>query len=336
MSAILSTETLGFVWNTADPFLFSVHHADAYPRGNGRLGPAASLAGRNLGQDFDDRNGWRMYHGERVPGFPSHPHRGFETVTLVRTGVVDHADSLGATGRFGGGDTQWMTAGKGIQHSEMFPLVREQEDNPLELFQIWLNLPAADKMVEPHYKMLWSEDIPVVSSKDADGRETRVTVIAGSLDGAQPPSPPPHSWAADPAHDVAIWTIQMEAGAAWTLPPAKPGTNRTVYAFDGALLVDGTAVQAGTAVRLRPDVAVPLAAGLDPVELVLLQGRPIGEPVARYGPFVMNTGTEIQQAYADYQRTRFGGWPWPDDAPAHPAEAGRFAKYADGTEERPG
>ncbi len=335
MSAILSVEKLGFVWNTADPFLFSVHHLDAYPKGNGKLGPAASLAGRNLGQDFDDRNGWRMYHGLQIPGFPSHPHWGFETVTLVRTGVVDHFDSLGATGRFGGGDTQWMTAGRGVQHSEMFPLVDEQGDNPLELFQIWLNLPAADKMVPPHYKMLWSEEIPQVVSADAKGRKTRVTVVAGELDGQRPPAPPPNSWAADPANDVAIWTLQMEAGAVWTLPRAKAGTNRMLYAFDGGLAVDGRAVHTGTGVKLKPTAAVELAAGLDPVELVLLQGRPIDEPVAKYGPFVMNTQTEIRQAFTDYQRTRFGGWPWPDDAPAHPADVGRFARYADGSEERP-
>ena len=103
-----------------------------------------------------------MYHGSDVPGFPQHPHRGFETVTFVRRGLIDHSDSLGATARFGRGDTQWLTAGGGIVHSEMFPLVDTVEPNPTELFQIWLNLPAADKMVEPYFTMLWADDIPVV------------------------------------------------------------------------------------------------------------------------------------------------------------------------------
>ena len=103
---VLQTFPLGFPWKTADPFLFCVHHDDQYPAGNAQLGPAASLAGRDLGQDFDPGNSWRMYHGQVVPGFPQHPHRGFETVTVVRQGLIDHSDSLGATARFGGGDVQ--------------------------------------------------------------------------------------------------------------------------------------------------------------------------------------------------------------------------------------
>src|SRR3954469_23203180 len=144
---ILQTVPLGAPpWPTADPFLFCVHHDDAYPAGNANLGPAASLAGRNLGQDFEGKDGWRMYHGTTVPGFPAHPHRGFETVTIVRRGLIDHSDSLGAAARFGGGDVQWLTAGRGVVHSEMFPLTERERTNPLELFQIWLNLPAEDKM----------------------------------------------------------------------------------------------------------------------------------------------------------------------------------------------
>ncbi|MCA1757901.1 MAG: pirin family protein [Bacteroidales bacterium] len=120
---ILDIRPMGFNWPTRDPFLFCVHHLDLYPRGNGEMGPAASLAGRNLGQDFTTKDGWRMYHGERIPGFPAHPHRGFETVTVVLDGFVDHSDSHGSAGRYGNGDVQWMTAGSGLQHAEMFPLV---------------------------------------------------------------------------------------------------------------------------------------------------------------------------------------------------------------------
>jgi len=140
---IVRVKPLGFPWETVDPFLFCVYHDDAYPRANAQMGPEASLAGRDIGQDFSRKDGWSMYHGETVPGFPSHPHRGFETVTIVRKGLIDHSDSLGATARFGGGDVQWLTAGKGIVHSEMFPLLDAGAPNPLELFQIWLNLPAA-------------------------------------------------------------------------------------------------------------------------------------------------------------------------------------------------
>ncbi len=116
--AVLNVNPLGFQWQTSDPFLFCVHHDDAYPAGDERMGPAASLAGRDIGQDFEGKDGWRMYHGDVVPGFPQHPHRGFETVTIVRRGLIDHSDSLGAVARFGHGDVQWLTTGKGVVHSE--------------------------------------------------------------------------------------------------------------------------------------------------------------------------------------------------------------------------
>src|SRR5262249_55423516 len=173
---VMETAPLGFPWVTIDPFLFCVHHDDAYPAGNEQMGPAASLAGRNLGMDFEGKDGWRMYHGEVVPGFPQHPHRGFETVTISRSGYIDHSDSLGAAARFGPADGQWLTAGGGIVHSEMFPLLDRAKPNPVELFQIWLNLPSEDKMVAPHFGMLWSKDIPRIAFVDDAGRSTEVTV----------------------------------------------------------------------------------------------------------------------------------------------------------------
>jgi redox-sensitive bicupin YhaK (pirin superfamily) len=330
-------EPLGFPWKTADPFLFCVHHEDRYPAGNERLGPAASLAGRDLGQDFELRDGWRMYHGLVVPGFPQHPHRGFETVTIVRSGFIDHSDSLGATARFGRGDTQWLTAGRGIVHAEMFPLLDPAAANPVELFQIWLNLPHADKMVEPHFGMLWHEGIPRLVETDASGLATEVTIVAGQLGDRRAPPPPPRSWAARPDTDVAIWTIAMAPGARWTLPASDPGSNRTLYFFRGtALTVGERPIPANHGVELRPGVAVPLHNGPEQSQLLLLQGRPIAEPVAQYGPFVMSSRAEIQQAFVDYQRTQFGGWPWPSDDPVHPRDEGRFARHADGRVERAG
>src|SRR3979490_1684739 len=157
---VLSVRPMGFPWETSDPFLFCVSHNDKYPPGNERLGPAASLSGRNIGQDFEGKDGWRMYHGDVVPGFPQHPHRGFETVTIVRTGYIDHSDSLGATARFGMGDVPWLNPGAGGVHSEMFPLLDPNGPNTLELFQIWLNLPAKNKLVEPYFTMFWDKDIP--------------------------------------------------------------------------------------------------------------------------------------------------------------------------------
>lgn len=335
-SPILSVQKLGFQWETVDPFLFCVHHADAYPRGNDEMGPAASLAGRNLGQDFEIRDGWRMYHGERVPGFPAHPHRGFETVTAVLRGFVDHSDSHGAAGRYGMGDVQWMTAGKGLQHCEMFPLINREKENPLELFQIWLNLPAAKKYVEPHFRMLWAESIPTAEHRDASGKKTLSTLITGGIGRTVAPDPAPDSWAADPANHVVIAIIAMEGGATWTLPAAPKNVRRTLYAFEGSAPgIDGTALPFYHSAELRPDVAVELDARGGPLRLLLLQGRPIGEPVVQYGPFVMNTRAEIQQAFEDYQRTEFGGWPWERSDHVHDRTKGRFARHADGRLEQP-
>ena len=319
-SPILQTVPLGTQWPTLDPFLFCAHHLDHYPVADGELRPAAPLVGRQLGQDFAGIDGWNMYHGRSVPGFPQHPHRGFETVTYVRQGWCDHSDSLGATARFGEGDVQWLTAGSGIVHSEMFPLFSTEEPNPLHLFQIWLNLPAANKMVDPYYSMLWSADLPRVQV----GTDTEVTLITGALGTHEPPAPPPDSWAAQPNSDVAIWHIKLGVGGSWSLPAAPDGVNRVLYLFDGASLHIGDGeIDANTgAVLDTADETLLGASG--GAECLILQGRPIGEPVAQQGPFVMNTRDEIRQAFADYQRTGFGGWPWDEDGPVHGQEKRRF------------
>ncbi|MGE4241595.1 pirin family protein [Ramlibacter sp.] len=331
-SPVLGIRPLGFPWETADPFLFCAYHDDHYPRGNADMAPAVSLAGREMGSDFSRKDGFSMYHGETVPGFPAHPHRGFETVTIVRRGLIDHSDSLGATARFGGGDVQWVTAGSGIVHSEMFPLLKQEEENPLELFQIWLNLPAANKMAKPHFTMFWNEAIPRVTE---DGVE--VAVIAGALGDTRAPAPPPDSWAARAEADVAIWTVRLAAGARWTLPAAGgEGTRRTLYFFKGGTaVVAGQRVEAPVAISLLADVAVELSAEGEVAEFLLLQGRPIAEPVAQYGPFVMNTQAEIHQAMQDYRRTQFGGWPFPDTAPVHGREPARFALHPGGRRDAP-
>lgn len=323
-------------WKTFDPFLFCVHHRDAYPIGDEALGPRAPLHGRRLGHDFSNKDGWSMYHGRAVPGFPRHPHRGFETVTITRRGYVDHSDSLGATARYGEGDVQWMTAGRGIVHAEMFPLLQSEKPNLTELFQIWLNLPRRSKFVEPHFSMFWSHQLPRPEVTDARGMKTRVTVIAGRYGERQPPSPPPDSWAAQRDAHVAICSVVMQPGARWGLPSVDPGIDRTLYFFAGSgLAVAGRAVASRSGLRLAPGVAVDIEAGSDGAELLLLQGRAIGEPVVAHGPFVMNERHEIETAFRDYRHTQFGGWPWSERGPVHPRQAGRFARHADGREERP-
>jgi redox-sensitive bicupin YhaK (pirin superfamily) len=287
---IIGVAPLAFPWQTKDPFLVCVHHVDQYPRGNDRLGPAASLEGRDIGQDFAGKDGWRMYHGDVVPGFPQHPHRGFETVTFVREGFIDHSDSLGATARFGRGDVQWLTAGAGIVHSEMFPLLKPDASNRLELFQIWVNLPSKSKFAAPYFPMFWDHDVPRV--RPAAGVE--ITLVAGALDGAQAPAPPPDSWAANPVAELAIWLITLEPGAKWALPAAKGArTARTLYFFAGAKLeIEGRVSSKSAAIEVAADRPVTLAAPMARSSAADA-GRPIGEPVAQYGPFVMNTRAEL-------------------------------------------
>ncbi|MGE0549257.1 MAG: pirin family protein [Kofleriaceae bacterium] len=322
-------------WPTPDPFLFCVHHDDRYPNGNELLGPAASLEGRELGRDFAGKDGWRMYHGDRVPGFPRHPHRGFETITVVRRGLLDHSDSLGAAARYGQGDVQWLTAGRGIQHAEMFPLVERSSPNPVELFQIWLNLPRADKLAAPHFSMLWDQTIPRHTTRDGRGRTTEVTVIAGTLAGIAAPAPPPSSWASRADAGIAIWTIRMTPGAQWQIPAGVPGANRWLYVFQGnGLGVGARAIPGSHVVELHGDVAATIDNGDADTEMLMLQGMPIGEPVVKHGPFVMTTQDEIRETIMEYQRTQFGGWSWSSAEPVHGTE-GRFARHVDGRIERP-
>lgn len=323
---------LGFQWETQDPFLFCVHHEDHFPRGNAQMGPDRNyFKGRHLGDDFIIKDGFRMYHGKTVPGFPGHPHRGFETITVVRKGFVDHADSIGAAGRYGNGDVQWMTAGKGVQHSEMFPLLSDKAENPLELFQVWLNLPRKNKMVEPHFKMLWRESIPYLRF---DKDKVLVELIAGRWGKHKAVAPPPGSWAAAADNEVLIVNIKMEPHASVTLPVAGSDINRSLYFYEGGrMTVNNDDFTSYTGVFLNAGVATTLGSGDTPVSIFILQGRPIKEEVIQYGPFVMNTKQEIQQAFEDYHKTKFGGWPWPKYDQVHDRSKGRFARHADGREE---
>ncbi len=333
---IFKIRPLGFQWETLDPFLFCVHHEDFFPKGNAALGPDPKLfEGRHMGQDFIVKDGFRMYHGSTVPGFPGHPHRGFETITVVRTGLVDHADSMGAAGRYGNGDVQWMTAGKGVQHAEMFPLLNQDKDNPLELFQIWLNLPKRSKMVQPHFKMLWSESVPKFSVASATGK-ANIEVLVGQLDTHKAAATPPNSWAADTNNHVAIYNIHLEPGATFKLPATAAGVNRSIYYYEGnGLQIGAQTIAHYHAADVDAAQVCTFKNGSESSKVLVLQGRPINEPVVQHGPFVMNTKEEIYQAFQDYQTTQFGGWPWPRYDQVHDAKLGRFAKHADGRVEEP-
>jgi len=327
---------LGFPWQTQDPFLFCVHHLDFYPKGNEKMGPATSLEGRNIGNDFKIQDGWRMYHGSKVPGFPYHPHRGFETITIAEQGYVDHTDSMGGAGRFGKGDVQWMTAGKGILHSEMFPLIKTESENTLEIFQIWLNLPAKSKFVEPHFKMLWKNDIAETTLIDHNQRKCLIRSLTGNLFGVESSQTTPDSWASDPNNHVAVATISLDSGAICDIPKIEQDINRTLYFYSGDELTIGEkTIQINHGVELDSKQSNTITAGQKPCKVLVLQGKPINEPVAQHGPFVMNSQQEIMDAFAEYRETKFGGWPWPNEEHVHDREKGRFALHSDGTEENP-
>ena len=222
-----------------------------------------------------------------LAGFPDHPHRGFETVTYMLDGRMRHRDNHGNEGVLVPGSVQWMTAGRGLVHSEM----PEQQEGRMRGFQLWVNLPARDKMGEPKYQEFAPERIP--SATPAPG--VAVKVIAGEVDGRVGPI-------AQPATSPVYLDIALEPGARWTyaLPEGHAGF---VYAYEGAVAIGGTDVRTKQLGVLEGEVVAFEAK--DAARVLLVAGRPLREPVARYGPFVMNTREELQQAFADYQAGRF-------------------------------
>lgn len=334
---VLKIQRIGFQWEMENPFIFCAHHNDLFPKGNNEQGlDKSQLVGRNIGSDFSGKDGFSMYHGEVVPGFPVHPHRGFETVTIVLKGLIDHFDSKGSSGRYGNGDVQWLTTGRGCQHSEMFPLINQEKENHAELFQIWLNLPAKDKFTEPYFKMLWSEDIPEVKITASNGKKTTIKLIAGAIQGTESLTPCPSSWANDPKNHVRICLICMNPDAILTLPPVSTSLNRNLYFYEGGgvILIDGEVIQSSNRIKLAGNEEIEITNGEKESFLLLLEGEPIQEPVMQYGPFVMTTENEIREAYADYRKTEFGGWPWDRYDPVNERNEGRFARYEDGTIEK--
>jgi redox-sensitive bicupin YhaK (pirin superfamily) len=333
-SKVITKRTpIDFQWPTQEPFLFCVHHYDYYPPGNKNLDvDSKNFIGRDMGQDFTPKDGFRMYHGSEIPGFPVHPHRGFETITIVRKGYVDHADSLGASGRYGEGDVQWMTAGSGVQHSEMFPLLHQDKPNTCELFQLWLNLPQSKKMVNPDFKMIWANNIPKIS-KDS---KVEVSLICGEYEGKQFNHSPVNSWAKDPANEVNILLVKMDKGGVFKFRGSKNSTHRTLYFFDGnEIKVNGELISSKQALYLDSKSEVVVSSEFSGTELLFLEAKPIGEPIVQHGPFVMNSRQDIFQTIQDYQRTEFGGWNWPRQDMIHGPKVEKFAKYPDGRVERP-
>ena len=231
--------------------------------------------------------------GDYIAGFPEHPHRGFETVSYMINGRMRHKDSAGHEGLISNGGVQWMTAGRGVVHSEM----PEQNEGLMEGFQLWLNLPARDKMVKPWYRDIPAEVLPTVTTPQG----ARVQVIAGSSHGVT------GAVQRDLTEPVYL-DIALPAGAAFE-QQLPSGHNAFLYVFRGEVVVEGKAVPSTKmAILTNPagSDGVRIHASQD-ARVLLIAGRPLGEPIAQYGPFVMNTQAELQQAVEDFRAGKFEG-----------------------------
>lgn len=323
-SAILAITPIKNVLELKDPFIFTAHHVDYYPAGNEELGPV-----------HPPKNGeFSMYHGETVPGFPAHPHTGFETISIVEQGYVDHFDSLGNSGRYSVGDTQWVTTGNGLEHCEMFPLVNTSKENTLELFQIWLNSSPEQKKKDPEYKMFWKEQIPYIIEENEIGFKSKVRVISGHFRDTNAISRPPYSWAAADENKVNIFLIQLDAQAEIVVPATSETSNRFCYFYQGDdLFINGEKILVKHLVQLKPDEQIHLEAGSTEVRILWLEGEPIGAPIAQYGPFVLNSNEELQEAFTRYRATGFGGWPWERPDPVFTRDIPRYSSYEGGKRE---
>ena len=226
-----------------------------------------------------------------IAGFPDHPHRGFETVTYMLAGRLRHRDNKGNEGLLTAGAVQWMTAGRGIVHSEM----PEQEEGLMQGFQLWVNLPAKDKMTAPRYQDLAPALIPVVEL----GAGARAKIIAGELAGVRGPVQPG-------ATDPLFVDLMLDAGARAAVQTA-PSHNAFVYVYEGEASVGEPArrLPHGSVGVLSLGESVVVAAGATGARLIVAAGKPLREPVAKYGPFVMNTQAELRQAMLDYQAGKF-------------------------------
>lgn len=231
-------------------------------------------------------------------GVGQHPHRGFETVTIVYKGEVEHRDSTGNGGVIGPGDVQWMTAASGILHEEFHSEAFARSGGALEMVQLWVNLPARDKMSAPGYQAIVDQEIPDLALKDHAGR---LRLIAGEFDGKRGPA---HTFT-----PIDVWDIRLNAGKSTTLD-LHQGRNTALVVLHGAVEVNGQEVvrEGQLALFERDGTQIRLEANNDAV-LLILSGEPIDEPIVGHGPFVMNTDAEIQQAFVDFQSGKFGRMP---------------------------
>ncbi len=318
-------------WDTEDPFLFASHHEDDYPKGNRQQAPPlAEIGGRDLGRDYEKRLGFRMYHGKVVPGFPMHAHWGYDTLTYAHKGLVDHFDHMGTCGRFGNGDAQWVHASSRYSHNEMYPLADQEERNPNDITQIFVNLPAAMKNGENSVTTVWSDDVPMAS-----GEGWTAKVFCGAFGGKEARSPAPDSWA-DPEHGVRIVRVEMEPGCEAVLGPAAEGANRNLYVISGSgISLLGADVPCGSRAKILENGEVRIENGAEPTVAWLLEGVPIGEKMAMFGPVCLEDIGMVRAGLDEIRANEYKEWPWTYVDQAQPLGTERFIRYGDGTENRP-
>ena len=218
----------------------------------------------------------------------------------------------------------------------MFPLINEDKENPTELFQIWLNLPKKDKFADPDYIMMWAEDVPVLEIVNKEGKKVKVKVISGNMKGIKSLEPCNNSWAKDRSNNVGIYLIHMEVNSSITLDAVSKSLIRNLYYYQGesTINVEGHEIKSSNRLKLSGNDEIEIINGDKEAYILVLEGEPILEPGVQYGPFVMNTREEIQEAIREYEETEFGGWPWENDDPVHDKNQGRIAYYPDGRVEK--
>jgi redox-sensitive bicupin YhaK (pirin superfamily) len=347
-------------WPARLPFLFIGAHFDQFPAGDEQMGVKSSLLrGRQIGSDFSGKDGWSMYHGEHVPGFPRHPHsNSLTTITITLSGTIDHFDSMGNAGRYGGGDIQWASFSSGAEHSEMFPLINKDGPNPVELLQVWQLIPSKLRKDPMRYVMQWREglgsvlldasgakvDAPAAGGDAAAQQFSHVSVISGSYMGSKPNiSETPQSWSAQPeSHSLILIITIPRDGMTVKLPPAtSPTAVRTLYQLPGigarspakALLSSPSSAQTvalewSSAAELNSEIETVITSSGGGMRLMLLQAVPIGQQHFTHGPFVSYSPEEIRGIMREYQTTRFNSkWEGEDDQ-VHPRDQPRFSRQA--------
>ena len=317
-------------WDLEDPFIFASHHFDLYPKGNERQAPPKEeIEKKDLGNDYHGLFGYRLYTSKLTPGFQLHSHWGYETVTYVPQGYVDHFDSLGNQGRYGYGDMQWITAGGLYSHCEMYPLAHQDRENPQLVTQIMINLPLSEKNTPPEVHTVWKEDL---QEFEEDG--CTFTLLAGSFRGRTARIPSQRSWAADPSHHVLILRVLMGPGTTLRLGPSD-AKHRNIYITDCRATVAGKEYHEDTRLKLRPEASVEITMGEKESELWVLEGDPIGERQSRWGPVVLGTDSEVREANNVIRKKEGPEWQWEYVNQKQPLGTERFYRSADGAESRP-